>query len=89
MESKIKNRVYLHELEDWDDFDRVVNVVTEKLNWTELEQFKGPEFTRIAKFSKGPINFTLVYDDMWGMAIQCDGDASHLPELSKEILAAL
>ena len=84
----MKNKYYLPGLEEWDDFDRVVGVLTKTLGWTLEKRYEGPD-AQVAKFAKGPLRVTLVYDDMHGLKLKCEGDASHLPAVAQEILSAL
>jgi aminoglycoside phosphotransferase len=75
-------------LDQWDDFDRAAVILAKPLGWMETQRVDGPD-ARVCSFNKDHLHLWLVYDDMMGMALKCDGDASHLAEVGRELLAVL
>ena len=75
-------------LDDWDDFDRAATVLAHSLGWTESQRVDGPD-ARVSSFTKGDLHLWLVFDDVMGMALKCERDSSHLPEVGDAILSAL
>ena len=75
-------------LEEWDDFDRAAKVLTQTLGWTESQRVDGPD-ARVGSFTKYDLHLWLVFDDVMGMALKCEGDSSQLSGVGDDILSAL
>ena len=75
-------------LEEWDDFDRAANVLARTLGWTESQRIDGPD-ARLGSFTKHDLQLWIVFDDVMGMALKCEGDSSHLCGVGDAILSAL
>jgi hypothetical protein len=84
----IMKKHILQELEEWDDFDRAAKVLAQTLGWTESQRVDGPD-ARVGSFTRHDLHLWLVFDDVMGMALKCEGDSSHLSEVGDAILSAL
>jgi hypothetical protein len=78
----------LPRLNEWDDFDRAAGVLAKSLGWIEGERVDGPD-ARVSSFSKNGLQLWLVYDDVMGMALKCEGNDSHLAGVGEAILSVL
>jgi len=75
--------------EEWDDFDRIVSVLTHSLGWTiGAEKVDGAD-ARACSFNKQDLHLWLVFDDIMGMELKCEGDSAHLEKVGDAILAIM
>lgn len=76
----------LKQFEEWEDFDRIVHVLEKSLGWESQQKVDGPD-ARSWSFLRNGFEIWLVFDDLVGMALKCEGESSHLSVIADDIMA--
>lgn len=89
-EIKIRDEIldyYFSDLEYWEDFDLIVNIIESKLNFMLLEKLDGIAI-RKRKYSDGNIEFIVMHDDHVGNYAFCENQANNykLKQITLNIL---